>query len=102
MNARLRQGLTFRVGTSTGRSVDDDCAMSTKIDSPDPRNCRDVDLFQTTLRGLGSWEALGWRKSHLATHLPQVIRAKFHHFWGFTGVDLPSTIEASSSGGRPR
>src|SRR5688572_11803881 len=52
---RLRQGLTFSAGTSTGRSVQDNCATTVLIDSPDPRNCRDVDPFQTTLRGLASY-----------------------------------------------
>jgi hypothetical protein len=55
LNARTRWGLTFSGGTSTGRSVQDDCATSVLIDSPDPRNCRDVDPFQTTLRGLASY-----------------------------------------------
>ena len=55
LNGRLRQGLTFSAGTSTGRSVQDNCATTVLIDSPDPRNCRDVDPFQTTLRGLASY-----------------------------------------------
>jgi hypothetical protein len=55
LNARTRFGLTFSGGTSTGRSVQDDCATTVKIDSPDPRNCRDVDPFQTTFRGLASY-----------------------------------------------
>jgi hypothetical protein len=55
LNARTRWGLTFSGGTSTGRSVMDDCATQVLIDSPDPRNCRDVDPFQTTLRGLASY-----------------------------------------------
>src|SRR5688572_4049401 len=55
LNARTRWGLTFSGGTSTGRSVQDDCATTVLIDSPDPRNCRDVDPFQTTLRGLASY-----------------------------------------------
>jgi hypothetical protein len=55
LNARTRWGLTFSGGTSTGRSVNDDCATRVKIDSPDPRNCRDVDPFQTTFRGLASY-----------------------------------------------
>ena len=33
----------------------DDCATTVLIDSPDPRNCRDVDPFQTTFRGLASY-----------------------------------------------
>jgi carboxypeptidase family protein/TonB-dependent receptor-like protein len=55
LNARTRWGLTFSGGTSTGRSVTDQCATVVLIDSPDPRNCRDVDPFQTTLRGLASY-----------------------------------------------
>jgi hypothetical protein len=55
LNARTRWGLTFSGGTSTGRSVVDDCAITVNIDSPDTRNCRDVDPFQTTLRGLASY-----------------------------------------------
>jgi hypothetical protein len=55
LNARTRWGLVFSGGTSTGRSVMDDCATTVLIDSPDPRNCRDVDPFQTTFRGLASY-----------------------------------------------
>jgi len=55
LNARLRSGLFLQVGSSTGREVEDFCATVVKIDSPDPRNCRSVDPFQTTLRGLGSY-----------------------------------------------
>ena len=55
LNARTRWGMTFSGGTSTGRSVTDDCATTVLIDSPDPRNCHDADPFQTTLRGLASY-----------------------------------------------
>jgi len=55
LTARTRWGLTFSGGTSTGRSVQDDCATAVKIDSPDPRNCHDADPFQTTFRGLASY-----------------------------------------------
>jgi hypothetical protein len=66
LNARFRNGLFVQVGTSTGREVEDYCATEAKIghgtavvngsaDSPDPRNCRQVDPFQTTLRGLSSY-----------------------------------------------
>jgi hypothetical protein len=55
LNARTRWGLTFSGGTSTGREIEDDCATQVLIDSPDPRNCRDVDPFQTTFRGLASY-----------------------------------------------
>ncbi len=55
LNARTRWGLTFSGGTSTGRSVTDECVTTVLIDSPDPRDCRDVDPFQTTFRGLASY-----------------------------------------------
>jgi carboxypeptidase family protein len=62
LNARLREGLTTSIGTSTGRAVLDDCATATKYNQvnattniaagPDPRGCHSVDPFQTTVRGL--------------------------------------------------
>jgi hypothetical protein len=61
LNARLRQGLSFQVGTSTGRSVTNTCETDAVIDGTvqttikDLRNCSDVDPFQTTLRGLTSY-----------------------------------------------
>jgi hypothetical protein len=68
LSARLRQGLTLQVGTQTGRSVEDTCEMAQVLDSTaapilltnlstvkDLRNCRDVDPFQTTVRGLASY-----------------------------------------------
>ena len=50
-----RSGLTLQGGTSTGRSTIDTCATVVNIDSPDPRNCRNVEPFQTTFRGLASY-----------------------------------------------
>jgi hypothetical protein len=59
LNARLRQGLTLQIGTQTGRTIDDSCATAGNIDGggliKDLRNCRDVDPFQTTVRGLASY-----------------------------------------------
>ena len=59
LNARLRQGLTMQFGTTTGRSVEDNCATTSVIDGAglikDLRNCRDIDPFQTTIRGLASY-----------------------------------------------
>jgi len=61
LNARLRQGLTLQVGTQTGRSVVDTCETARVIDGTtqttikDLRNCRSVDPFQTTVRGLASY-----------------------------------------------
>ena len=74
LNARLRQGLTLQLGTQTGRSMEDACAIAQVSDgtvvpaTPNPsatltnlgtikdvRNCRDADPFQTTVRGLASY-----------------------------------------------
>ena len=76
LNARTRWGLTFSGGTSTGRSVTDDCQTRVKIDSPDPRNCRDVDPFQTTFRGLASY-TIPWvdvRVSGTVRSQPEIAR----------------------------
>jgi hypothetical protein len=53
--ARLRQGLTLQIGTNTGREIEDTCATAVRIDSPDPRNCRQSPPFQTTVRGLATY-----------------------------------------------
>jgi hypothetical protein len=59
LNARLRQGLTLQIGTQTGRSAEDTCETAKNIDGggliKDLRSCRDVDPFQTTVRGLASY-----------------------------------------------
>ena len=54
MNARLKQGLTMQVGSTTGRSVVNTCDVG-KFDSPDLRGCNDADPFQTTVRGLATY-----------------------------------------------
>jgi hypothetical protein len=55
LRARLLNGLVVQGGTTTGRTITDTCATEVRIDSPDPRNCRDVEPYQTTLRGLASY-----------------------------------------------
>jgi hypothetical protein len=63
VNARLRQGLTLQLGTSTGGAVVDQCQAVVTYNNvvngvelgPDPRNCRNVDPWQTTARGLVSY-----------------------------------------------
>ena len=70
LNARLRQGLNFQFGTSTGHSSVNSCETDAMIDDSraggplsaatstnikDLRFCRDIDPFQTTLRGLASY-----------------------------------------------
>jgi hypothetical protein len=54
-NARMRNGLTFQGGTSTGREIEDRCESVVNIDSPTPRNCRTVQPFQTNFRGSASY-----------------------------------------------
>jgi hypothetical protein len=71
LNARLRQGVTLQFGTQTGRSVLDMCEAAAVMDmnstaalpvglannqtTKDLRNCRDVDPFETSLRGSASY-----------------------------------------------
>lgn len=55
LSARLRGGLTFQAGTSTGRKIEDDCATQVKIDSPDPASCHFIEPWLTTLRGLATY-----------------------------------------------
>jgi hypothetical protein len=57
-SARTRWGLIFQGGTSTGREVTDTCMLVGKIDSPNPRNCRDVPPFRTSFRGSASYTVL--------------------------------------------
>jgi hypothetical protein len=63
VNARMRNGLFVSLGTQTGRRVDDRChvvvnynnAVAGTPTGPNPRNCRDTDPWETTVRGLGSY-----------------------------------------------
>jgi hypothetical protein len=55
LNARLRQGLTLQLGSTTGRSVVDRCETQGLIDSPDLRDCLNQNPFQTTVRGLATY-----------------------------------------------
>jgi hypothetical protein len=65
VNARLRSGLTVQLGSSTGRGVVNTCdtitryaptaATNTGSAGPDPRGCKNVEPFQSTIRGLASY-----------------------------------------------
>jgi hypothetical protein len=61
LNARVRGGLTFQAGTSTGRGVNDTCAIDTAIFGRPERivgdipECATTDPWLTTFRGLGSY-----------------------------------------------
>jgi hypothetical protein len=51
VNTRMRNGLTFQGGTSTGRGVRDTCDTAPKIDNPDPRGCSVTEPFMTSFTG---------------------------------------------------
>ena len=59
VNARMQNGLFVSVGTQTGRRIEDRCNVVTNFNNgntgPNPRDCRDSDPWQTTIRGLGSY-----------------------------------------------
>jgi hypothetical protein len=65
LNARLHQGVTAQVGTSTGRGIVDTCATATNYNQvstitgvpagPNPRGCRNVEPWMTTLRGSATY-----------------------------------------------
>jgi len=68
VNARIRGNLYLQAGTTTGHQINDTCdlvailgngvggaAPGATLDNPDPRNCRSVDPWETTLRGSASY-----------------------------------------------
>jgi len=59
LNARMRNGLFVSIGTQTGRRVDDRCGVVVNFNNgatgPNPRDCRQVAPWETTVRGLGSY-----------------------------------------------
>jgi carboxypeptidase family protein len=65
VNARMRSGLFVSIGTQTGRRIDDRCDVVTNYNNPNnanpslagpnPRDCREIDPWETTVRGLGSY-----------------------------------------------
>jgi hypothetical protein len=59
INARMRNGLFVSVGSQTGRRIDDRCDVVVNFNNgttgPNPRDCRQVTPWETTIRGLGSY-----------------------------------------------
>jgi hypothetical protein len=59
LNARMRNGLFVSIGTQTGRRVDDRCDVvvnfNNGVTGPNPRDCKQVTPWETTVRGLGSY-----------------------------------------------
>ena len=56
-NVRIRNGLTFQGGTSTGRTVTDSCEIREALPETNPTNpyCRVTLPFQTQVKGLASY-----------------------------------------------
>ena len=55
MNARPRPGLFFQGGLSTGRRVEDNCDVVTKVDNPSPLFCHREEEWMTFFKGYGSY-----------------------------------------------
>jgi hypothetical protein len=81
-NARMRNGLTFQGGTSTGRGIEDRCATVVKIDSPNARNCRTEAPFRTQFRGSASYTLpkVDVRVSGIARFSPPPAINAFYNF----------------------
>src|SRR5690606_26677113 len=57
VQARLANGLTLQGGTSTGRTVEDECAVRAEVPEDGSTNpyCRTVAPLQTQFKGLASY-----------------------------------------------
>jgi len=55
VNARPRQGLFFQGGMSSGRRVEDNCDVVTKVDNPSTLYCHRVEPMLTFVKGYGSY-----------------------------------------------
>ena len=55
INARPREGLFFQGGVSTGRRVEDNCEVVTKVDNPNPLYCHREEPMLTFVKGYGSY-----------------------------------------------
>ena len=55
VNARPREGLFFQGGVSTGRRVEDNCDVVTKVDNPNPLYCHREEPMLTFVKGYGSY-----------------------------------------------
>jgi hypothetical protein len=59
MNARMRNGLFVSIGSQTGRRIEDRCHVVVNFNNgatgPNPRDCKEVDPWETTIRGLASY-----------------------------------------------
>lgn len=55
VNARPRPGMFFQGGVSTGRRVEDNCEVVTKVDNPSALYCHRVEPMLTFVKGYGSY-----------------------------------------------
>ena len=55
VNARPRAGTFFQGGVSTGRRVEDNCEVVTKVDNPSTLYCHRTEPFLTLVKGYGSY-----------------------------------------------
>ena len=55
INARPREGLFFQGGLSTGRRIEDNCDVVTKVDNPNPLYCHREEPMLTFVKGYGSY-----------------------------------------------
>ena len=55
LNARPRDGLFFQGGFSTGRRVEDNCDIVTKVDNPSTLYCHRSEPLYTLVKGYGSY-----------------------------------------------
>jgi Carboxypeptidase regulatory-like domain len=55
INARPREGLFFQGGVSSGRRVEDNCQVVTKVDNPNDLYCHREEPMLTFVKGYGSY-----------------------------------------------
>jgi len=118
LNARLHNGVTASVGTTTGRSFVDTCATATKFNNvvpatgvvagPDPRGCHNVEPFQTQLRGLATYTIpkVDVLVSAVLRSQPTVQLSVVNTTSGFTGTtsaqwNVPNSVIAAALGHLP-
>src|SRR5688572_25545648 len=99
VSARLRNGLTAQVGTSTGRAVVNTCETAVNYNQgtsgPDPRGCNNVEPWTTSLRGLASYtipKADVLVSATLRSQTPEAITATWQ---------VPNSVIAAALGRLP-
>jgi len=115
VTARLRSGLTTQIGGGTGRGKVDTCDTVTKFNNvtaatgaiagPDPRGCRNVEPWQTALRGLASYTIpkVGVLVSGIVRSQPEVQLSGVTVLTGASSVQwqVPNSVIAAALGHLP-